>query len=170
MANLFYKDEDDSIKTIANTVSPSFTGDPKTASISIPMDRDILNVRDVLNYIDATATDFNRTKLITSTSNKLTGLIKGKRYMITVHGKFSTGSNDTYTIGSVAILNSNNSVLKSTGKSTKNLVNPKSVIDQEAVLILDKAPSDGVVFGCVNYKEDDGSYIQASVMTALRLS
>ena len=172
MANLYYVDEDGSLKTIANTDSPSFLGKPTTVSLESHNDRDIMNVEDAIKYIDEKVSEFNQTRIVEgeSNSNQLTGLIPNKKYMVTVTGKFNTGTSDTYTLGPVVLRDSSNRILKSSGNAVKNLNNPKCVVSQSATVILTKAPADGKIFGLVNYDFDNSSGTNANYILALRLS
>ena len=171
MASLFYIDEDGTLKTVANTSSPIFVGEPCTNSIDEFNDRDILNVNDATRYIDSVIGDFNISRLVFSNSNKLENLIEGKKYMISVYGKFNPGLNsDTYNIGPVVLRDSNNRILKASGTIVKNLVNPKCIVPQDATLILDEAPEDGIVFGLIDFNTDDGTGVYATSMVAIRLS
>ena len=170
MANLYFKDEDGTIKTIANIDSPIFTGVPTLESRDNFHDRDILNVEDAIRYIDNAVSNFNDSRLISVNSNTMTGLIGGKKYLISVYGEFSTGDSNTYSIGPVVIKNNDNEVLKASGTIVKNVLNPKCVIPQSATLILDSAPSDGTIIGLLNYNHDTDIGIEASYMTAIRLS
>ena len=170
MATLYYVDEDNSIKAIANTNSPYFVGEPCTNNRNVLNDRDILNVEDAVNYIDTELEEFNRTRFVYANTNRLTGLVKGKKYAVSVYGKFNTGNSDTYSVGPVVLRSSSNNILKSSGVMINNLVNPKCMISQNATLILDEAPDDGVVNGFVNYNTDSGSGTDATYMVAIRLS
>ena len=172
MANLYYVDEDGSIKTIANIDSPSFLGKPTTVSLENHNDRDIMNIEDAIKYIDKRINEFNQSIIIEGefNSNQITGLIPNKKYMITVTGKFNPGTSDTYTLGPVVIRDSFNKVLKSSGNAIKNLVNPKCIISQSATIILSKAPADGKIFGLLNYDFDNDSGTNANYILALRLS
>lgn len=170
MANLFYVDEDGTIKTIANTDSPSLIGNTNTASVENLNNRDIMNVADTIQYIDSIITDFNRTRFIYGNTGILSGLEPGKKYMVSVYGRFNPGLSNTYNLGPIAIIDSNNRILKTTGTVIKNLVSPKSPITQDAILIVNKVPSDGKIFGFVNFDTDTLTGTEASYMTAIRLS
>ena len=170
MPNLHYIDEDGSLKTIANTDSPNFTGEPTIVSKETHVERGVLNVIDAVKYIDSVIADFNETRFIFANSNKLTGLVKGKKYAVTVYGKFSPGSNDTYNLGPVAVRDVNDRVLKTSGNMVNNLVNPKNPINQNAVLIVDKVPDNGEVYGLVNYNTNTNTGTNATYMIAIRLS
>lgn len=170
MANLFYVDEDGTIKTVANTNSPSFIGNPTTVSRETHTGRGIINVADAIQYIDSIINEFNLTRLVYDNSGTLSGLAPGKKYMVSVYGRFSPGNNSTYNLGSIAIKDSSNRVLKTTGNTVKNLTNPMCPVTQNAILIVNKVPSDGKVFGFVNFDDDTSTGIEASYMTAVRLS
>lgn len=170
MANLYYVDEDGSIKTIANTDSPNFIGEPTTTSNDTHVERGILNVADAIKYIDSVVEEFNESKLLYANSSTLSGLIKGRKYMVSITGKFNPGNNNTYNLGPVAIRDSSNRVLKTSAGMINNLVNPKNPIHQSAVLILDKAPDDGKIFGLINYNIDTATGTNATYIMALRLS
>ena len=170
MANLFYVDEDGTIKTVANTDSPSFIGKPTTVSLETHNNRDIMNVADTIRYIDSIISNFNTTRFIYGNNGTLSGLAPGKKYMVSVYGRFTPGNNETYNLGPVAIIDSSNKILKTTGNTVKNLVNPMCPINQNAILIVNKVPNDGKIIGLVNFDADTLTGIEASYMTAIRLS
>ena len=89
MANLFYVDEDGTIKTVANTDSPSFIGTPNTSSVENHNNRDIVNVYDTIEYIDSIISGFNLTRFIYGNISTLSGLEPGKKYMVSVYGRFN---------------------------------------------------------------------------------
>lgn len=170
MANLFYVDEDGTIKTVANIDSPSFIGSPSTVSHENHNNRDIINVSDAMQYINTVIDEFNLTRFVYGNTGTLSGLAPGKKYMISVYGRFNPGTDNTYNVGPIAIIDSSNRILKTTGTTVKNLVNPKCPVSQNAILIVNKVPNDGKVIGLVNFNTDTATGIEASYMTAIRLS
>ena len=170
MANLFYVDENGTIKTIANIDSPAFIGEPSTNSLDNYNNRDIINIEDATKYIDNIVRDYNISILIYANSNVLNGLAKKEKYMVSIYGKFNPGSGNTYNLGPVTITDSDNRILKTTGNMVKNLVNPNMPITQSATLILDKVPEDEIIYGFVNYNTETNAGINATYMVALRLS
>ena len=170
MANLFYVDDDGTIKTVANTDSPSFIGTPNTSSVENHNNRDIVNVYDTTEYIDSIISGFNLTRFIYGNISTLSGLEPGKKYMVSVYGRFNPGNNDTYNLGPVAIVDSNNRILNTTGSMLRNLINPKYPITQNATLIINKVPNDGKITGLINFNTDNSTGVKASYMTAIRLS
>jgi len=170
MANLYFSDEDSTIKTLANVNSPEFIGTPSTVSRTNHAEKSIVNVEDALKYIDTELATFGNSVIIKAESNRLTGLIKGKKYVVSVYGKFNSGTTDTFYIGPVTIRNSSGVVLKTSGTIVKNLLNPKCMVPQSATLIIDKVPDDGILYGLVNYNTETNTGINASYMMAVRLS
>ncbi len=170
MANLYYVDENGSIKTIANVDSPSFINEPRTNSLEVYNNKDILNIEDATKYIDRIISEFNLSRLIYSNSNILSGLAKKEKYLVSIYGKLNPGNNNTYNLGPVAITNSSNVVLKTSGIMIKNLNNPMMPITQNAAIIIDKAPDDGIIYGYVNFNTETGSGVDATCMVATRLS
>lgn len=177
MANLYFVDEDKkSVKTIANTDSPVFIGEPKTNSRSTLNDRDILNVSDAVKYIDQQMEGFNETRIVAKmfngTLSRLTGLIKGKKYMVSVSGEFKVGNytSDYYDINPVTITDSSFNVLKASGETVSNVVYTKMVVPQSATLIIDKIPDNGIIYGFLNYDAANHTGTYATYMVAVRLS
>ena len=90
--------------------------------------------------------------------------------MISIYGTFNSGTANTYNIGTIAIKDSNGNVLNTSGNLVKNQKNPKMIIPQSAVLIINNIPEDGKVFGYVNYNSESNTATNASYMLAVRLS
>ena len=169
MANLFYTDtESGDIKTLANTDSPEFIGTPTKKTRTTHIDREIINVSEAVSYIDGVVASFNTSRVVSGETYRLNGLAAGKKYLVSVYGKFNSGTSDTYTIGPVVVTDSSGHVLKSSGSIVKNLSNPKCMIPQSASLIIDKVPDNGIIIGLVDFVDNTGT--NASYMMAIRLS
>ena len=171
MSSLFYMDsESNSIKELANTDSPSFINEPLVAKKSTLENKSVLNVKEVVEYVDSIVAEYDATRFFSSNNNTLQGLTVGATYMISVYGTFNSGTADTYNLGPVALKDNSGNILKTSGNLVKNQKNPKMIIPQSAVLIVSNVPEDGKILGYVNYNNETNTSTNASYMLAVRLS